>query len=81
MVNLTNRFKYDLIIGFGFSGANADEAISRYKNGDLSEDEMYLFGRLIKNSPFKLYADKYERTLPDSQISILNNLNYRISDG
>lgn len=73
------RLKSDLVIAFGFSKSNADEAIRRYFNQQLNIHEIDAIEHLEEKDPFQL--GKKELIFSNKRISILEHLNYKITLG
>lgn len=78
MLNQT-RVKSDLVIGFGFSKSNADEALLRYKKGRLTEMEASALDWLFKKDPFTEAQGQPNIAVKEGIPKVLNKLNFRIS--
>ncbi len=76
------RLESDLVIGFGFSKANARTAIILYNDNCLNADEMFIMNYLDTKNPFEKSMGKHGMAIDVHKAAkILEPLNYRITNG
>lgn len=79
MVRATKDIVGDLVIGFGFSKTNAHTALSEYYHDSdfLTDDEAACMNYIVHTNVFEVRG---RMNIKDRYISVLEHLNYRITE-